>query len=1556
MKDCIYYIRGEKIGDIYDLISSVKEKYKNKYTKEIDIIYSISPKEALREGIQELKVQFLKDVKELTSSKSASTYEDELGYSKGISEQEFLDDDRCVIDGRSLIRPYNKLDFINAEAANIIEKNNWKDLEGAEEKALELVQLHLAHGDMVREDSIIIHKLLAVADTSTDGNDFAESEKVRKIVKGTRFEGRKNILRALHTSFKNFENSVKSTIGFGSDSAVIRNFGVTAHIDNLDIDIHSHIDYLIIDNFGNVHVFKYKAALDPYFKWSKDKRIKYDYSLAFTKQMLIQQLKEKGLNPTSVQMHIVPITVEYDDQYKIINKAIVGNSDNRSTSYEGKGRMLQYENDAKYFIKSDFVTPNVTDRDDDVVRDFFNEAVPLLNARSEGLHRSAVQIARRAPESGSSEPVLIRKNNDGKWEVKFQEEEEWHLINSEKGPKETNSEILQLISEHFGRIEDDNLDAVRNLFTGIQVARTSGTKGIKYPLESLSKIKGIAANSPFIKGILAPYFNDYQMSEDGKTKVYNWEFIPDLMESHNILLVQNKLKDRLDVITLTAYDTEAELPMNNGTHNILGKYLRDGQVNTLPSTYGSAELLRTMLLLNQILPKLKLNEYALGKIRILSHTGTSQQYNISDISQNYLPTIIKTVTEKTGYSIVNNFSTLAKDNFVDPIKGIVEDYLLAINSMDEASIESYGSGKFQNLIEVMDSENKAAKLTALHALLVEFSTNQFLQLKGLSIEKIYQYANGGDTRVDPNLARNCRFYMSISDAYHYYKGDLPKYEKPLEWVNKQMSTTTHVGNSNIRIITEGAATTFNNIAESTEEYHSKHIRGILREFQKKKGYDTTRNAIIGDEIAIYKNLFDPNKQMVFKNPYEDPNLDVDERDFLKKILYQFYLIRNGFRNVKGYSGYDDSKIAEDLKNPANQEYLNAPLCRASSSTKVYQNFNISTWKARFKRILNILRNPKKWYYEFEEQLSEAERILYAEDQKQLTLHNPFDIGDNKSSNDPNSRQRYLEQEGVEFFETNVDNLITNYLYQAIKTAKLNDYLVGAKSLLFQLHVMGEEAGNSTRFNQEIEYIKDFLKVNVYNDSIKDNFGRYVTGLLAPVRTQVTLINLGGNLVSFFRDIFQGFQENFMRVFTKLNTDIEAKYLRNAYAYVITHGITNSMNIDMLSKLQTKYRLSNIDLASAESLKLGRGGILNYKNWAFATLRRPDFLNRMTLFVARCMQDGVWEAYSIKDDQLVYDWKKDKRFKALVDGTSKDSMEYKKAKALYMSKVKEWNEEHPDREALPYNPEKVEEGLPAPYSDAEILAIKGLADNIYGAYDKVLKARAEHTTWMWFFGMYTTWMNGIYNNYFLKPGYYKHSRMVSKQETDEAGNLLYWQEDGSIDTTVTDMPVYHNVPTIIQGIWYTMQDIFHMLKGENGWKTAWTYMTSDPVAKANMRKLLSDLFMWLFLSVIFKYALMDPAYKDYKKEMKSNPVVANLGVEMIYKATYRSWDSFQGPLNYIDWLFENNESPIYEVNTKLIQDAGKVIFGDKKVMDAVVGNFGFTRLGTDTYSAWKKAQK
>lgn len=39
---------------------------------------------------------------------------------------------------------------------------------------------------------------------------------------------------------------------------------------------------------------------------------------------------------------------------------------------------------------------------------------------------------------------------------------------------------------------------------------------------------------------------------------------------------------------------------------------------------------------------------------------------------------------------------------------------------------------------------------------------------------------------------------------------------------------------------------------------------------------------------------------------------------------------------------------------------------------------------------------------------------------------------------------------------------------------------------------------------------------------------------------------------------------------------------------------------------------------------------------------------MTIVVCAMKADGVWDALSVKDGRLVYDWKKDKRFSAYAN--------------------------------------------------------------------------------------------------------------------------------------------------------------------------------------------------------------------------------------------------------------------------------------------------------------------
>jgi hypothetical protein len=110
-------------------------------------------------------------------------------------------------------------------------------------------------------------------------------------------------------------------------------------------------------------------------------------------------------------------------------------------------------------------------------------------------------------------------------------------------------------------------------------------------------------------------------------------------------------------------------------------------------------------------------------------------------------------------------------------------------------------------------------------------------------------------------------------------------------------------------------------------------------------------------MKMYEQDESGNRTMKFKNPWTDGSLDEAEATFLKKALYQFYLIRNK-GNALGFKGYDDPEIPKFIKEKAGgHKYLWCPLMRASSSTKVMQNLDVNTWKGRAKRAWKIIQNP-----------------------------------------------------------------------------------------------------------------------------------------------------------------------------------------------------------------------------------------------------------------------------------------------------------------------------------------------------------------------------------------------------------------------------------------------------------------------------------------------------------------------------------------------------------------------------------------------------------------------
>jgi hypothetical protein len=77
-------------------------------------------------------------------------------------------------------------------------------------------------------------------------------------------------------------------------------------------------------------------------------------------------------------------------------------------------------------------------------------------------------------------------------------------------------------------------------------------------------------------------------------------------------------------------------------------------------------------------------------------------------------------------------------------------------------------------------------------------------------------------------------------------------------------------------------------------------------------------------------------------------------------------------------------------------------------------------------------------------MTEEERSEMDKNIRALSLSNPFDIGDKNAVD----RANYLTNNGQAIFETNVENIMVEYMAKAKETEKLNKFLVGTKALLF----------------------------------------------------------------------------------------------------------------------------------------------------------------------------------------------------------------------------------------------------------------------------------------------------------------------------------------------------------------------------------------------------------------------------------------------------------------------------------------------------------------------------
>jgi|GEM_PF-2638637 len=98
---------------------------------------------------------------------------------------------------------------------------------------------------------------------------------------------------------------------------------------------------------------------------------------------------------------------------------------------------------------------------------------------------------------------------------------------------------------------------------------------------------------------------------------------------------------------------------------------------------------------------------------------------------------------------------------------------------------------------------------------------------------------------------------------------------------------------------------------------------------------------------------------------------------------------------------------------------------------------------------------------------------------------------------------------------------------------------------------------------------------------------------------------------------------------------EEEYKR-AELIVAASQLKTSIESSLVDQLNILYGVNDMDIDQyVENMKYSKNySIFNFSRFAFYTTSRPDFYNRMTIFIARLIHEGAYDAYSLDENNVI----------------------------------------------------------------------------------------------------------------------------------------------------------------------------------------------------------------------------------------------------------------------------------------------------------------------------------
>lgn len=1315
------------------------------------------------------------------------------------------------------------------------------------------------------------------------------------------------------------------------DSSVLRNGNA--------IKLFGILDLLVVDKKGVSHILDFKTSIKSYSHFASAKRVTYSYQLA-TYQRILQKC---GVNTYGSRLMIAPIQLinfrKQDNTYIFDEIQAPESFFTIDTDLNSAKMWNNIENFLPEPFNVDITTEHVVEDTEQYMRYWFPHYTSNFKLTKE-------YIVKVLKEEGKLKP-----NENGEYTYeKFGTKEPPIVATSE-------SEFVDKVFKYRQSLTAPRLRQTQIIKDTLNRAFKNGFDNVTWPVPT-DRSKG--GSSSWLKDTIKPYCNGV------------WEIVDnELLEQYGIIVLKTKsnipgVPKQLDIIrispnklTVNYKDFLTDRKKYKKFKSILGEQnisdAREGAKSgslILESAYGNMELIETMLILNQLG---NLEDVTIGDISVINPRSAD---------------CIRVTNEELAYNWkeINRIKPVKIDNFKNGNIKLMRGYQRCYNKLHE--VMSAGSScnwkddfrylkAFRSCMTILDQNIDTSvedKIQALQKLLNELVNNPDYQLA----ENLKQQLQNRVAKTQEDLSRpQVIVYNEIISAIAHLKGinlrqQLHDHSKWVDTKGGISGTYTdnpgNLSSETLNLITRLTTEAYQNTRDDSLRFKA-ILDKYINKLKKAKGFNLLQENTIGNQANLYSNMVEQTEDgdFVFKNP---SRLVGEEKEFLEFTLETI--------NKRRHPTWSQDEM-QKRKDSNDREYYRVPLARGNIDSQVAS-------QGLFKMLKNRLQslNPRVAFQRSREKLEGIFNATqdYADQRSAdvlFSMSNMFDQGEG------DNRIDRIKEIGIENLEHNLETLLLKYVFAY--SVKDNMDAVFPMIKAATIHLATQGALQNRQFGNDLDYISDYIKNKILNQSMVDPRYKHffeAAGMLKSAASKLTLA---------FAPVQLGYQ-SLQNLWTTVSLMIRQpdgkhsftfKNFVKAYKIVYTELAHFSDNPTIMQALNWLYGINDMDMNTyTDRISNARKGWNNFESFMFKFAQRPDFYNRMTIFVTQMLQDGCLEAHSIKNGQLSYDWKKDKRFEAFANGRVNDP-KYNEQKSLYYAVAQQFVREGAKNEdGTPFvlNISKPM-ALPRAYTNKEAESMKSLSDRIYGYYSHEKKSLVISTglgsLWLQF---KTFWSSK--KNQYLAPGSVKvegrwvhYSEKITDPQTgetkevkyyyqvDEHGNILYDKEP---TTTPTIAPVMQWQGLWQEGILVTLGDIIR-----DAWQsrslsrivTSTREKWNEPdeilqlAYRQNLKQLSYDLFMWIFSSVFIAALLqdwLDDINKDSRKNTEFSEGLKMAAARVALMSVKNSFMDFN--------IFTSISEPItgwtpfaFEWFDRTGGNWLKVVTGDEDIWDGVVKTSG-----------------